>query len=103
MLGVSSALSLAIGLEMIIYLAIAGVSMVLFWVDDPKGEGRQVGWVRLPAPEYCRPVRRIAVRCRQANGQWAVAVLISTLGPAEILALTQPTPLSCSGYMRLGI
>jgi hypothetical protein len=34
LLGVSSALSLAIGLEMIIYLAIAGVAMVLFWVDD---------------------------------------------------------------------
>ena len=33
-LGISSALSLAIGLEMIIYLALAGVAMVLFWVDD---------------------------------------------------------------------
>ena len=33
-LGITSALSLAIGLEMIIYLAIAGVTMVLFWVDD---------------------------------------------------------------------
>ncbi|HEV2595715.1 MAG TPA: AcrB/AcrD/AcrF family protein [Sphingomicrobium sp.] len=33
-LGVSSALSLAIGLEMIIYLALAGVAMVLFFVED---------------------------------------------------------------------
>lgn len=33
-LGISSALSLAIGLEMIIYLALAGGAMVLFWVDD---------------------------------------------------------------------
>src|SRR6476619_5613429 len=33
-LGISSGLSLAIGLEMIIYLALAGVAMVLFWVDD---------------------------------------------------------------------
>lgn len=33
-LGVSTALSLAIGLEMIIYLALAGIAMVLFWVDD---------------------------------------------------------------------
>lgn len=33
-LGISTALSLAIGLEMIIYLAIAGAAMVLFWVDD---------------------------------------------------------------------
>jgi hypothetical protein len=33
-LGITSALSLAIGLEMIIYLALAGVAMVLFWVAD---------------------------------------------------------------------
>jgi hypothetical protein len=33
-LGISSALSLAIGLEMIIYLALAGGAMVLFWVED---------------------------------------------------------------------
>jgi hypothetical protein len=37
-LGISSALSLTIGLEMIIYLAIAGSAMVLFWVDD-RDEG----------------------------------------------------------------
>jgi hypothetical protein len=34
LLGVSTALSLAIGLEMIIYLALAGGAMVLFWVDE---------------------------------------------------------------------
>ncbi len=34
MLGISTALSLAIGLEMLIYLALAGAAMVLFWVDD---------------------------------------------------------------------
>jgi hypothetical protein len=33
-LGISTALSLAIGLEMIIYLALVGVAMVLLWVDD---------------------------------------------------------------------
>jgi hypothetical protein len=33
-LGISSALSLAIGLEMVIYLALAGAAMVLFWVAD---------------------------------------------------------------------
>ena len=36
LLGISSALSLAIGLEMIIYLALAGVAMVLFWVEDAE-------------------------------------------------------------------
>jgi hypothetical protein len=33
-LGIASALSLAIGLEMLIYLAMAGAAMVLFWVAD---------------------------------------------------------------------
>lgn len=62
---------------------------VASWVDDPKVPGRQVGWVQLPASEYVRPIRRIAVRCRKANGQWGVGVLISTLDPAHVLALTQ--------------
>src|SRR6266704_5112427 len=57
---------------------------VSYWVDDPKVPGRQIGWVHLPAPEYARPVRRIAVRCRKANGQWGVGVLISTLDPIEV-------------------
>ncbi len=39
-LGLSSALSLAIGLEMIIYLALAGVAVVLFWVDEPEERER---------------------------------------------------------------
>jgi hypothetical protein len=39
-LGLSTALSLAIGLEMIIYLALAGVAMVLFWVDDAEERER---------------------------------------------------------------
>src|SRR6476469_7428477 len=39
-LGISSGLSLAIGLEMIIYLALAGVAMVLFWVDDVEERER---------------------------------------------------------------
>src|SRR6266436_2644956 len=64
---------------------------VQYWVDDPHVQGRHVGWVRLPADEYVRPVRRIAVRCRKANGQWGIGVLISTLCPAEVLALTQVT------------
>jgi hypothetical protein len=61
------------------------------WVDDPQVQGRQVGWVSLPATEYARPVRRIAVRCRKANGQWGIGILISTLEPMQVLALTQPT------------
>jgi len=73
------------------------------WVDDPQREGRQVGWVSLPATEYARPVRRLALRCRKANGQWGIGVLISTLSPGEVLALTQPTarPDADAATMRL--
>ncbi|MFL6721868.1 MAG: AcrB/AcrD/AcrF family protein [Sphingomonas sp.] len=39
-LGLSTALSLAIGLEMLIYLAVAGVAVVLFWVDDAEERER---------------------------------------------------------------
>src|SRR5215467_331607 len=62
-----------------------------YWVDDPQVPGRQVGWIYLPASEYVRPVRRIAVRCRKANGHWGIGVLISTLSPVDVLILTQVT------------
>jgi hypothetical protein len=39
-LGLSTALSLAIGLEMLIYLAVAGVAVVLFWVADREERTR---------------------------------------------------------------
>ncbi len=58
-------------------------------VEDPLVQGRPAGWVTVPATEYVRPVRRIAVRCRKAHGQWAVAVLISTLSAATVLQLTK--------------
>lgn len=54
------------------------------WVDDPQEPGRQIGWVEVEATEYVRPVGRIAVRKRKPNGQWGIAVLISSLLPAEI-------------------
>jgi hypothetical protein len=38
--GIATALSLAIGLEMLIYLALAGVATVLFWVADPAERRR---------------------------------------------------------------
>jgi hypothetical protein len=61
---------------------------VTTWVSDPEDSSRQMGWVRLPAEMYCRPVRRIAVRCRKNNGQWGYGVMLSTLKPAEVLRLT---------------
>jgi hypothetical protein len=62
------------------------------WVDDPRIEGRQVGWVRAECSAYVREVRRIAVRCRKKNGQWGVGVLISTLSAPEVLSLTNQSP-----------
>ena len=40
LLGLSTALSLAIGLEMIIYLSLLGGAVVLFWVDNPQERDR---------------------------------------------------------------
>jgi hypothetical protein len=57
---------------------------VTVWYEDPKVPGRQAGRVEAAAPEYVRPVRRVAVRCRMANGQWKVAVLISTVAPETV-------------------
>jgi len=39
-LGIATALSLAIGLEMLIYLAVAAAAMALFWVDDREERAR---------------------------------------------------------------
>ena len=55
---------------------------VVDWVDDPRVPGRQIGWIAGAAPEYVRPVRRIAVRCPKKNGQWGIGVLIAALDDA---------------------
>jgi hypothetical protein len=54
------------------------------WYPDPKERGREVGWVEGPAAEYVRPVRRLAVRYRKANGQLGVEVLINSVPRAEL-------------------
>lgn len=55
------------------------------WLDDPEIAGRQVGWVSIPATDYLREVRRIAVRWRKKNGQWEYAVVISSLTAREVI------------------
>jgi hypothetical protein len=62
------------------------------WVNDPRNTGRQVGWVTEETGLYCRPVCRVAVRCPKKNGQWAVGVILSTLSPEQVLALTAQPP-----------
>jgi len=62
------------------------------WATDPKEPGRQVGWVTEHTDVYGRPLRRIAVRCRKKNGQWAYGVVLSSLSPAAVLALIGKPP-----------
>jgi hypothetical protein len=59
------------------------------WVNDARVAERQVGWVTVAPTLYSRPVRRVAVRCRKKNGQWGVGVLLSTLTPPDVIALTR--------------
>jgi hypothetical protein len=61
---------------------------VTTWYPDPKVTGREAGVVPGPAPEYVREVRRIAVRCRLANGEWKAAVLVSTVAPGTVQVRT---------------
>jgi hypothetical protein len=65
---------------------------VLEWIDDPRGTGRQIGWVTSQTGVYCRPIRRIAVRCCKKNGQWGVGVILSSLLPAVVLKLCAYPP-----------
>jgi hypothetical protein len=58
------------------------------WIDDPRSPERQLGWVTAEMDAYCRPLRRIAVRCRKKNGQWGVGVSLSSLPPEVVLQLT---------------
>ncbi len=71
------------------------VASVRSWQADPRVPGREVGWVTQETTAYRRPVRRLAVRTPTQDGHWAVGVLLSTLAPQEVLALTgQPPALS---------
>ena len=64
------------------------------WYSDPQQPEREFGWVSEPTQAYVRPVKRIAVRCRQAKGGFAYGVLISALSAQQVLALTaQPLAL----------
>jgi hypothetical protein len=66
---------------------------VVDWMDDPRVPGRQIGWVPSHAPEYVRPVVRIAVRCPKKNGQWGIGVLIAAeaAAPGAQPATTAPS------------
>ncbi len=63
-------------------------SSVHDWYIDQEVPERQFGWVTAAAEAYVRPVKRIAVRCRQQDGAFAYGVLISTLSAQHVLVLT---------------
>src|SRR5438132_13602774 len=63
-------------------------SSVVDWYVDPHLPERQFGWVTEATDAYVRPVKRIAVRCRQQDGEFAYGVLISALSAQHVLMLT---------------
>ena len=69
-------------------------STVEHWFTDQELPERQFGWVTEVSNAYVRPVKRIAVRCRKPDGQFAYGVLLSTLSARQVLVLTgQPLAL----------
>jgi len=64
------------------------------WYVDPHLPERQFGWVTEATDAYVHPVKRIAVRCRKQDGEFAYGVLISALSAQHVLGLTgQPLSL----------
>lgn len=61
---------------------------VVDWYPDPHQPEREFGWVTETTQAYVRPVKRIAVRCRKLDGQFAYGVLISALSAQHVLTLT---------------
>lgn len=60
---------------------------VQHWMTDTQVPERQIGWVCEEPTACVRPVRRVAVRSRKANGQWGVGVLIGSLSDQALLHL----------------
>lgn len=104
-LGISTALSLAIGLEMIIYLAIAGAAVALFWVIDPAERRRAIAYaVSLGGGVACSFLvfasndNRLPI-CDALSPVWLSDLL---LGSALLLALAFVTPADWRLRLALG-
>ena len=70
------------------------------WYVDPHQSQRAFGWVSEQTDAYVRPVKRIAVRCRQADGRFAYGRLdFRAVGPAGS-GLDQPAPGLAGGGRR---
>ena len=94
-LGIATALSLSIGLEMLIYLALAGATMVLFWIRDADDKRRLAtyaatlaGGTGLGFLLFVSYANRLAV-CDALSPVWLSDAL---LGGALLLALAAWSP-----------
>ncbi len=94
-LGISTALSLAIGLEMIIYLAMAGAAVALFWVADAGERRRAIGYaaslggaIAFSFVVFASYANRSPV-CDALSPVWLSSLLVSS---ALLLALAWLTP-----------
>lgn len=96
-LGISTALSLAIGLEMVVYLAIAAAAVALFWVADREQRRRALaysvslgGGVGFVFLVFASQANRMAV-CDALSPVWlsnallgcALLALLAILSPAD--------------------
>ena len=105
-LGVSTALSLAIGLEMIIYLAIAGVAVALFWVADSRERNRAAayavslgGGISFSFLVFASYANRLAV-CDALSPVWLSSMLVAS---ALLLVLAWATPADWRVRLALAI
>ncbi len=103
-LGISTALSLAIGLEMIIYLALAGAAVVLFWVAD-AGERRRAaayavslgGGVAFSFLVFASYANRLYV-CDALSPVWLSSLLVAS---ALLLTLAWASPADWKARLAL--
>jgi hypothetical protein len=70
------------------------------WHTDPRHEGREVGWVGVEEPQYARPVRLLALRSRDARGQWAYGIVVTTIEAAEARRIAGALPNGLSAARR---
>ena len=104
--GVATALSLSIGLEMLIYLALAGVAAVLFWVDD-RDEKRRLaayavtlaGGTALGFLAFASYANRLAV-CDALSPVWLSDAL---LGGALLFGLAAFSPADWKRRLALAV
>jgi hypothetical protein len=103
-LGITTALSVAIGIEMIIYLAVAGAAVALFWIADPRERNRMGayavslgGAVSLSFVVFASYANR-ADLCDALTPPWLSTLLVSS---ALLLVLAWLTP--ADWRIRLGL